>query len=142
MRKWKSATWAAFATLLISITGCVSLVDEIERADDFLYPRFKYVAEPGFAMTNAERLKASAKSRNLRAEILYEMVVNHEGRIVKIRTVRSWADDDEDGSITHRFSLIVRNYLFEPDSAEDRYRTFFYPLDLEVEMEFYDWPAD
>jgi len=98
-------------------------------------------------MTSAERRKAIQASNKeagtaFTAMILYELIVDGEGRVVKIRAVKPYYRDDEDQFVTRNISRILQGEQFRPDQVAKAYRTFYYPMYVDRKTEVLNWPGD
>src|SRR5262245_45371884 len=118
-------------------SGCTAVPrEEMEAAEVYLFPHFKTVLQPEFGMTRAERMKAIRASNKeagtaFAAMILYELIVDGQGRVVKIRTVKPYYRDGEDQYYTRSFLRVLQGQQFNPDPVATAYRTFYYPMYVE-----------
>ena len=69
--------------------------------------------------------------------MLFEVVVNRAGEVVRIRVAHSLEDD----SITSQFKAQVAATRFEASPKGDTmpYRTFFFPMRTKTTVTTYDW---
>jgi len=133
---------------VVLFAGCATVSrEEMEAAECYLFPHFKTILQPEFGMTSAERRKAIQASNKeagtaFTAMILYELIVDGEGRVVKIRAVKPYYRDDEDQFVTRNISRILQGEQFRPDQVAKAYRTFYYPMYVDRKTEVLNWPGD
>jgi hypothetical protein len=124
------------AASLALATSCEAPVtaEELERATLYFPPQFKYVEEPRFCFTRAERERALKEYKQVGADTLFEVIIDNEGTVKKVRLLRTHVRKDY-----HDFMLEhARWFLFTEDPGSEMYRAFYYPIVYDFEAEF-EW---
>ena len=121
-----------FLLLTFLLTGCATTSSgpTPERTVEIIAE--KSIPSSEYAMTGTERTAALRVFRQMRAHMLFEIVVNRAGNVEKVRVTRSSHDDYS----TAAFKSQVATTTFPPASREDPnpYRTFFFPLKIETSI--------
>lgn len=102
---------------------------EVDAAELSYYPSFRSTSAPKFAFTAAERDRARRDFRHLGAEVLAEAVVDADGRIVRLRLVRTSLGRDNREAIEDR----LKDFRFAPDEDGTGYRGFLWPVRFNLE---------
>lgn len=122
--------------LLGLVAGCQNpKASEPATAALYMFPKSKPATEPEYSLTNAEKRAALRKLRQMRGELLYEMIVDRAGTVQKIRVVKRLEGEDQD-FFTIGFMHRIRDYRFSASSNSAPYRTFFYPVQVKQTTEF------
>lgn len=122
---------ACFA--LVALAGCRSGPDEAEVAAATLFfpPTFRYVEEPRFCFSAAERERALQGFRELGVDSLFELIVDDSGRVVESRIVRTRVEE-----LYHPIVLEHANaFAFNPDERKGAYRAFYVPMDFRLDSQ-------
>jgi hypothetical protein len=122
----------AGAALLCS---CRNRQDPTLPAEIYVFPKLKYTGSAGFSLTRAERKVAVRHVERLKGELLYELVVDRTGNVIKIRTIKSLPGSDTD-FYTIGFRQHLEQHKFKPSKLDAPYRTFFYPMNVQSSTEF------
>lgn len=101
------------------------------EGEAFLFPKLKYVAEPEFAFTSQERPQALRVARRHGAKVVCELIVDREGRVVRIRLVRGLEGPEGQGFYSMGIMQKVKERRFEPSVLSAPYRMFFFPVKVE-----------
>lgn len=117
------------------LLGCGTTRDAAAEAGLYLFPKRKYVATAEFSLSNAERKVALREMRWQGGELLYELVIDRSGNVVRIRVAKALAGEDND-FFTIGFMQRLRDHKFLPSRMEASYRTFFYPMSVRWQTEF------
>ena len=130
MKKMRSG-WLALLTAFFVLSGC-SAVEPNSEPVDLSFPT-KSVSEKTFNFDRYERNRAVAAYQKLKADLLFELVIDREGKVEKIRVVRTRLD----GYMTAGFRAYVGQMKFTPATSNDPlpYRTLFYPMSTRTEVE-------
>lgn len=108
--------------------------EEVARATLFFPPVFKYVDELRWSFSDAERLRALQEYIRKGADTLFEVVIDADGKVRRMRIVRTPVDE-----IYHEFVLeYARGWEFSPDERRDSYRAFYYPVEYRFRAQF-EW---
>ena len=123
-----------FGLFAASFAGCAPITPEdLEGTTLYYLPLFKYVQEPRYDFTYSERLVALKSMKKVKADTLFELIVDPGGKVVKARVLKShvrecyWEDLE-----SH-----ARRFTFTPDDGT-MYRTFYYPMKYRYNSEF-EW---
>jgi hypothetical protein len=114
--------------------GCRS-APQYEPTEIYVFPKLKYTDTPEFSFTKSERDAALQHLKRLKGELLYEVVADREGNVIRIRTVKSLAGSHSD-YYTIGFRQRIENHKFKPSQMAAPYRTFFFPMDITSKTEF------
>jgi hypothetical protein len=115
-------------------SGCKS-APRHESAEIYVFPKLNYTNTPEFSFTKSERHAALEHLKRLDGELLYEVVADREGHVIRIRTVKSLPGRDSD-YYTIGFRQRIENHKFKPSKMAAPYRTFFYPMNITSKTEF------
>ena len=108
--------------------------EEVAAATLFFPPVFRYVAEPKWSFSDAERLKALQEYTGQGADTLLEMIIDPEGKVVRVRILRTRIDE-----IYHEILIEhARAFTFSAESESGHYRTFYYPIEYRLNHQF-EW---
>ena len=116
------------------LAGCAS-VDSTE-SEVHVFPRFKYARTGDFSLSRAERQAAVRLAHVERINLLCEVVVDQQGRVVNCRVIRGLPGPVDEDFFTHGFRQQIQEYQFPPSEHPAPYRTFFYPLKIKRKTEF------
>jgi hypothetical protein len=121
----------AAITLLFSVSGCATTESDPTQIE--LSLPTKSVADTDYRFDQFEKERAIRAYRRLRAEILFELVIDREGHVQKLNVVKTKMDDYS----TIGFSGHVSGMKFTPAPANDPhpYRALFYPLQVDTKLE-------
>ena len=114
--------------------GCQS-TPQPASAEIYVFPKLKYTDSAEFSLTKAERHVALQHLKRLKGELLYEVVADREGNVIKTRTVKSLPGSDSD-YYTIGFRQRIENHKFPPSQMAASYRTFFFPMNITSKTEF------
>ena len=125
--------------LLISVlslaTSCASAVSEdVLRAKLYFPPEVKYVEEPSFSFSSAERKKALLEYRDHGADTLFELIIDAEGKVVRSRLIRTNVDPVYHQDLEDH----AAHFEFTSDADGSMYRAFYYPVDYRHRTTF-EW---
>jgi hypothetical protein len=101
----------------------------------YLFPKCKYLAEPEFSLTNEDRKLALRELRRKRGELLYELIIDRQGNVTKIRVAKALEGNDME-FFTIGFMQRLREHKFSPSRMDAPYRNFYYPMNVESEFHF------
>jgi hypothetical protein len=118
--------------LVLGLSGCATTQSDEAAQVEPSYP-VKSIAEAKFSFDNFDKKRAIKAYNKFRANLLFELVIDREGNVVMIRTIRSRLDD----YFTFGFKGHVQGMKFTPASSDDPhpYRTLFYPVATRTELE-------
>ncbi len=129
-------TLALIATLTLLSSCETPPVDPVavESAQVYFPPRFRYVAEPRYGFSPAERERALREATKLGVNTLFEFVIDSEGVVKKARLVRTdlWRNRHE------AMENHARVMVFSKDPDKEMYRAFYFPMNYTYESEF-EW---
>jgi hypothetical protein len=116
-------------------TGCTSVdPTAVDSAEVFFPPRFRYVGEPRFCFSSAERERARRESKEMGADTLFELVIDEAGKVRKARLVTTRQPEHRhEDMVAHAYRLV-----FTEVSVSGLYRAFFFPTRYAYESKF-DW---
>jgi hypothetical protein len=122
---------------VFGVSGCSS-VSTGAAGDQESEPSFpvKSVAENEFSFDRFDRQRAIKAYHNRRASLLFELVIDRDGTVTKIRVVRS----NLDAYMTAAFKTHVsKGMKFTPAPVSDPqpYRTLYYLMSTKTEVETY-----
>ncbi len=129
-------------SLLVSVLGCVLLAgcqsalteEEIRNATLYFPPRVKYLEKPRFGFSSAERKHALLEYRDHGADTLFELIIDNRGKVKRARLVQTNARKEY-----HSFmESHAHSFSFSEDPGTELYRTFYFPMDYDVQAEF-EW---
>jgi hypothetical protein len=125
----------ALLPLLALVSGCTSIPPEaVEHATLYFPPQFKYIDEPRYCFSPAEREKALQTYRKKGADTLFELVIDSQGKVKKARLLRTHVD-----TIYHEdMENHARSFEFTKDTEGHRFRAFFFPTKYKHESTF-EW---
>lgn len=90
-------TGLALITASLLAVSCTTMSDaEIAATQNYVFPRVKYTEAANYSLTRAERKLALREIRKQGVEVLYEVVAAPDGRITKIRPIKSLPGEDGD----------------------------------------------
>jgi hypothetical protein len=130
--KW----FLAMGSVLLLVSACKSAASAEAVAAATLYfpPNFKYVEEPRYSFSSAERQRALQEYREQGADTLFELVIDHQGRVMKARLLRTHVSEVyHDDMIHHALRM-----EFSPDANCQMYRAFYFPAKYSHTAEF-EW---
>lgn len=120
---------------LILVAACQSPTTSPPAATLYLFPKSKPATKVDYSLTKAEKQAALRKLRQMRGELLYELVVDRAGKVQKIRVVKRLEGEDRD-YYTIGFMHRIKDYRFSASTNAAPYRTFFYPMQVNSTTEF------
>lgn len=122
-------------TLFLTL-ACKSLTDEeVKKANLFFPPTIRYVEEPRFCFSAAERERARKECLAQGADTLFEFVVDKEGRVVKVDILRTHVHRDyREDMMAH-----AQGFQFTQNTKNEMYRAFFYPTKYNYKTEVVDF---
>lgn len=96
------------------------------------YFTVKSVDDSSYHFDSFERKRAIRAYRKLKADLLFELVINQAGAVVTLKLLSTTGDDYTTGS----FGAHVRAMKFSPAPKDDpkQYRVLFYPLTIEHKL--------
>lgn len=97
-------------------------------------PLFKYVEEPKYAFSAAERQRAIQEYRKYGADTLFELIVDHDGKVKRARLLRTQVRREYHQEMIEH----VRRMSFTQDAENQKYRAFFFPTRYRLNAEF-EW---
>lgn len=111
--------------------GCKTADANDPTAGEAFFP-VKSVDDSSYHFDSFERKRAIRAYRKLKADLLFELVINQAGAVVNLKLLSTTEDDYTTGS----FSAHVRSMKFSPAPINDPqpYRALFYPLTLEHKL--------
>jgi len=121
---------------LSALSACRAAVTEEQLREATLYvpPEFKYVAEPRFSFSPAERQLALQFASRNELDTIFELVIDSEGRVQRVRLVRTTHPERR-----HEDMLVhARGFVFSKGAQPGLYRAFYYPLDYSMRLSF-EW---
>lgn len=122
--------------LLVLVAGCQNpTASEPAAAALYMFPKSKPATEPQYSLSKGEKRTALRKLRQMRGELLYEVIVDRAGTVQKIRAVKRLEGEDQD-YFTIGFMHRIRDYQFSASTNSAPYRTFFYPMQVNSTTEF------
>lgn len=106
----------------------------VKNAELYFPPRFRYVAEPRFCFSPAERERALQEWQRRGANTLFEFVVDNRGKVRKSRVVKTnlWADRVEP------MEEHARVMVFTADPKNEGFRAFYLAANYTLERTF-EW---
>lgn len=118
--------------LVLYLSGCATPPSDGGADGQASFP-VKSIAEATFSFDTFDKKRAVKAYNKLRANLLFELVIDREGNVVKIRTLRSRLDD----YMTGGYKAHVLGMKFTPAPSDDPYpyRTLFYPVSTKTELE-------
>jgi hypothetical protein len=122
--------------LLTLAAGCAAgpTEAEVEAATAYLYPEFKYVEEPRFSFTPAERARALRDFRDAGADTLFEVVVDGAGHVQKARLLRTHVHKQYHSQMEAH----ALRFVFTEDARSAPFRTFYFPMQYRFDASF-EW---
>ena len=97
-----------------------------------VFPNYRYIDTPKWSHSGKERKIAYQALNDSTGEILFEVIIDSLGKVVKARDVRSKSVDD------HTIKVVesnLRNSGFTSDPInETRYRTFYLIMNVQSEV--------
>lgn len=117
--------------ILFMFIGCAaSAPDAGEKEPSF---PTKSVENKEFTFDKFDKERAVRAFRKLRASMLFELIVDRQGKVVNIRVLKTKLDDYP----SYSFKGYVSQIKFSPAPGHDPYpyRALFYPLKTGVEIE-------
>lgn len=122
--------------LLVPLAGCQNPpASKPATPVLYLFPKSKPAPALDYSLTKAEKQAALRKLRQMRGELLYEVIVDRAGTVQKIRVVKRLAGEDQD-YYTIGFMHRIKDYRFSASTNPAPYRTFFYPMQVNSTTEF------
>jgi hypothetical protein len=118
--------------LVSGLTGCATTQSDESAENEPTFPT-KSIAEAKYSFDSFDRKRAVKAYSKLRADLLFELVIDRQGNVIMIRTLRTRQDE----YMTGGFKAHVAGMKFTPAPSDDPYpyRTLFYPLDTHTELE-------
>jgi len=115
----------ALVSLAVLSLGCHSPVTqaELDAAELYFFPDFKYVDEPRFEFSAAERRLALDSYRDRGADTLFAFVIDRRGRVVQSRLLRTTVRSEYHESMKEHAEKLG----FSEDDGERAYRSFYFP---------------
>jgi len=123
-----SGLLSAFVLMLV-VCGCATTEPEDDSRPSF---PVMSIPENKFTFDKIDRDRAVRAGSKLRAHAVFELVIDRNGDVVRIRTLRSQLDDYS----TSAFKMNVQHMKFTPAPDTDPlpFRTLFYLLQIQ-----HDW---
>ena len=100
----------------------------------YVFPQFKYVAEPRFCFSSDDRQRALDASRDLGADTLYELIVESDGTVKRCDLIKTDIRPDYHEDVEAR----GLHFKFNEDRKTKLYRAFYYPVKFDYKVEF-EW---
>ena len=131
-RSWPLAAALTIAVALL-LVGCTTppTSAEVEAATVYFPPQVKYLDEPDWVFTSAERQRALRAYRE-QADTLFELVIDGEGKVKRARLLRTDVRKEyHEDLVAH-----ARHLGFTKDTDPGRYRAFYFPVDYRNNRDF------
>lgn len=120
---------------LLALCGCATANSEGDVETPVAIIGEKSIAEAEYSMSREERAAAIRSYQKMRAQILFELIINRTGEVVKVRVASSRQDDYTKSFFKSSMASVKFRNAAEDDPLP--YRTFYFPLKLETSIEKY-----
>lgn len=112
--------------VLIGIcAGCPTIkMSDLEGVTLYYPPKIKFISEPRYPFTENERNLALLSLKHAKADTLFEIIIDNEGKVVKARVLKTRVRKNYIEDLESH----ARRFKFTKDPGEQQYRAFYYPV--------------